>query len=256
MLNLTPVVGDPLLDKNLVPKIKYAKTLRQIEYVFFYTNLIGLSNFDVTNLLSSGIDEIDVSACVGSRQMYRTVYGVDRYDSVMQNLRSLLKENWRLGDRVKVKVHVRGDKPHERIKLSSDYRRISELYGKEVIHADECYDNWTGIIREEDLPKNNVFREIKNRSEPCSELYNGMIIFANGNVGICWRRDVEAKLIIGNIHVSNLEDIWKGRAPHMIRENWLKGNVPSTCSRCYCYTPLSEFLFTNGLRNTPYGTQA
>lgn len=245
VLNLTPIIGDPLLDKNLVPKIKYARTMSETEYVFFFTNLIGLSNFDVTDLLSSGIDEINVSACVGSREMYRAVYGVDRYDSVMQNLQRLLNENRKLGDRVKIEVHVRGNKPYERIRLSPDYRHISATYGNHIIHIDEIYDNWTGIIREDDLPKDNVFREVKDRSEPCSELYNGMIVFANGNVGICWRRDVEAKLIIGDIHADHLEDIWKGRNLHMIRKNWLKGNVPLTCRRCYCYTPVSDFVLAN-----------
>jgi radical SAM protein with 4Fe4S-binding SPASM domain len=245
VLNLTPIVGDPLLDKNLIPKVKYSRGMKEIEYIFFFTNLIELSDFDVNDLLSSGVDAINASVCIGDREMYSRVYGVDKYDSVMQNLESLLKENRKLGDQVKIEVHVKGEKPHERIRLSSDYRRISEIYGKHIVHIDETYDNWTGIIREDNLPKGHAFRELRERSEPCSELYNGIIVFTNGNVGICWRRDVEAKLVIGNIYESSLEDIWKGRGPHMMRENWLKGNIPLPCKRCYCYTPISDFLLAN-----------
>ena len=103
-LNLTPIVGDPLIDKNLISKIKYARKMKEIEHIFFFTNLIGLSNFDINDLLLSGIHKIHVSVCIGSREMYTRVYGVDKYDSVMQNLDSLLKENRRLGDRVKIEA--------------------------------------------------------------------------------------------------------------------------------------------------------
>lgn len=244
-LNLTPIVGDPLVDKNLISKIKYARKMKEIEHIFFFTNLIGLSNFDINNFLLSGIDKINVSVCIGSREMYTRVYGVDKYHSVMQNLDSLLKENRRLGDRVKIEVHVKGEKPFSQIRSSPEYQHISQCYGKDIAHIDETFDNWTGIISEDDLPKGCTFRAVNDRSEPCMELYNGIIVFTNGNVGICWRRDVEAQLVIGNIQKSSLENIWKGKALRQIRNNWLKGNIPQPCRKCYCYTPLSEFLLAN-----------
>jgi radical SAM protein with 4Fe4S-binding SPASM domain len=245
ILNLTPIVGDPLVDKNLISKIKYARKMKEIQQIFFFTNLIGLSDFDINDLLLSGIDKINVSVCIGSKEMYTRVYGVDKYDSVMQNLDSLLMENRRLGDRVNIKVHVKGERPFSQIRLSSEYQRISEVYGKGIAQIDETFDNWTGIIREDDLPKGCALRAVKDRSEPCMELYNGMIVFTNGNVGICWRRDVEAQLVIGNIQHSSLESIWRGRNLRVLRDNWLNGNIPPPCRKCYCYTPLSRFLLSN-----------
>lgn len=242
-LDLTPVVGDPLIDKDLINKIKYAKSMKEIKDIFIFTNLIALNNFNPTDLLSSGLDEINISTCIGSREMYKRVFGVDRYDSVKQNLENLLRENQRLGNTVKIKIHIKGEKPYRKILSSTDYQRISNLYGRRIAHIDEEYDNWAGILKES--PENNTFKKMKSMTEPCGELYNGIVVFSNGAVGICYRRDLEAKLIIGNIYESSLEKIWKGKSPRLIRKNWVKGYIPLMCKKCSCYTPLSDFMVLN-----------
>lgn len=241
-LDLTPIVGDPLVDKALVDKIRFAKQMKEITYVSLFTNLIGLDSFNPEHFLSSGIDEINISACLGSKRMYARIFGVDRYDSVTQNLDTLLRENRRLGNRVKVIIHLKGDKPYRQITSSPDYRRICRLYGRTVCHIDDQYDNWAGLVQDDDLPKYHTFRKVHNMSEPCVELYNGMIIFANGDVGVCRRRDLDAKLVIGNIRECSLKDMWGGERLHTIRERWVKGILPRVCRRCYCYAPLSRLL--------------
>ena len=242
ILNLTPTAGDPLVDKDLVNRIRFAKQMKCINYIVIYTNLIGLDNFTVRKLLSSGLDELNVSTCIGSREMYNRVYGVDEYDHVTQNLHSLLRENRALGDKVWLIVHVKGEKPHDTILSSSEYQRIADLYGRNTCHIDGEYDNWTGMITKDDLPKGHTFKQLKNMSEPCSELYDGLIIHVNGDIGICARRDLEATLTIGNIYQESLETVWKGKALRNMRENWRKGNIPTICKTCYSYLPLSNLL--------------
>ena len=240
-LDLTPIVGDPLVDKGLVDKIRFAKQ-KEMTYVSLFTNLIGLGSFNLRDFLSSGIDEINISTCFGGRKMYARIFGVDRYDAVMHHLDSLLQENRRLGNRVRIIIHLKGDKPYRQMTSSPEYRRICKLYGRNICHIDDQYDNWTGLVEEDDLPKHHTFRKVQNISEPCSELYNGMIIFANGDVGVCWRRDLDAKLVLGNIHESSLKEMWRGERLHTIREKWVKGIPPVVCRRCYCYSPLSRYL--------------
>jgi radical SAM protein with 4Fe4S-binding SPASM domain len=242
ILSLTPTVGDPLVDRSLVERIKFAKQIKQISYILLYTNLIGLEDFDLKDLLRSGLGAINVSTCVGSREMYANMFGVDRYDSVMRNLETLLQENRKLGDRPKVTVHVRADRPYDQTESSPTYRRIVKRYGREACHIECQYDNWTGFINEGDLPRNHRFAHVQDISEPCSELYNGVIVFLNGDVGICSRRDLEAKLVIGNIHKSSLQDIWRGEELNTMRNHWRKGDIPAMCRRCRCYVPLSRLI--------------
>jgi radical SAM protein with 4Fe4S-binding SPASM domain len=160
----------------------------------------------------------------------------------MQNLHSLLRENRALGDKVWLIVHVKGEKPYEDILSSSEYQRIADLYGKSICHIDDEYDNWTGIITKNDLPRGHGFKQLRNMSEPCSELYNGLIIHANGDIGICARKDLEGTLTIGNLYQDSLESVWKGKALRSMRENWRKGNIPTICKTCYSYLPLSNSL--------------
>ena len=174
--------------------------------------------------------------------MYARMYGVDRYDSVVRNLEILLRTNRRLNDRVKVTIHVRADKPYEQTTSSPVYRRIVKRYGMGACHIDCQYDNWTGFVKPDSLPRHHTFAHVQDISEPCSELYRGMIVFLNGDVGICSRRDLEAELAIGNIHESSLEEIWRGERLQTIRKQWMKGNIPTICKRCGCYTPLSRFI--------------
>jgi radical SAM protein with 4Fe4S-binding SPASM domain len=243
---LSPIVGDPLIDKNLLRKIRYVRKWDQIKYVSFYTNMIGLNDFNKTDLLLSGIDEINISACIGSRDMYRRVFGVDKYDSVIHNIEGLLQENRRIGDRIKIIIHVRGEKPSESIRASADYKHIINEYGRYIIHIEDHYDNWTGLIEKDNLPKNISFAKKREMSEPCLELYNGVYVFVSGDVGFCSCRDLEAQLKIGNIFEESLEDIWKGEKIKMIRKNWLLGNLPAICRECLRYRPLTTLLLFSG----------
>ena len=255
-LIITPVVGDPLIDKDLINKIKFAKKMKEIKYIFLFTNLIELNKFDLTNLLSSGLDEINVSICIGNKEMYKRLFGIDKYGTVIKNLNDLLTENKRLGEKVKVHIHLRAEKPFESTTSSSDYQHLTKTHGKGLFHIDSEYDNWTGIITKDNLPKGNLFKKIKKMSEPCRELYNGAIVYANGDVGCCWRRDIEGKLFIGNIHENPLEDIWKGKNIKIIRQNWIDGNIPDICKNCFTYEPLSVFLANIRARNVKYDVLA
>ncbi|MBU1147837.1 MAG: radical SAM protein [Candidatus Omnitrophica bacterium] len=243
-LKFTPIVGDPLVDKSLIDKIKMARKEREIGHIYLFTNLIGLDNFNITDFLLSGINRVYVSTCIGNKEMYKRMFGVDSYDIVISNIEKLFKENNRLGKPVKIVITSRGEKPYRDIYGSSDYKRIVGLYGANIEILEE-YGNWTGVVTEKELPKGHSFRKINNRIEPCSQLYNGFIILANGDAGICWCTDLEASLIIGNVYKDSLDDIWRGEKLRSMRQNWLKGDMPSICRNCHIYTPVSAFLSCN-----------
>ncbi|MGB6680985.1 MAG: radical SAM protein [Candidatus Bathyarchaeia archaeon] len=253
-LLITPVVGDPLIDKDLINKIRFGKKIKEIKYIFLFTNLIGLNEFNITDFILSGLDEINISVCIGSREMYKRIFGVDKYSTVINNLENLLIENRKLGNKVKVHIHLRAEKPYSSTTSSSDYQYLSKKYGRDLFHIDSEYDNWTGIITKNSLPKDNPFKKIKNMSEPCQELYNGVIVFANGDVGGCWRRDIEGKLVIGNIYDNSLNDIWKGKNIRIIRQNWIDGKIPDVCKNCFAYEPLSVLLANARAQNIRYVT--
>ena len=62
-LKFTPLVGDPLVDKNIIEKIKIAKESNKITYIYTYTNGIGFDRLDIKAFLESVINEIQISTC-------------------------------------------------------------------------------------------------------------------------------------------------------------------------------------------------
>jgi radical SAM protein with 4Fe4S-binding SPASM domain len=239
-LKFTPIVGDPLVDKNFIEKIKIARWYPNIRHMYTYTNLIGLSNFNVNDLILSGINKIDISTCLADKEMYKRLYGVDKYDEVMSNLIKLFETNLKYNNPVKINVLVRCDKPYDETKESSYYKKLVEDFSC-MPRLMENWDNWGGFIKEEDLPKGQKFRVVEDMSEPCSLLYRGVIILNNGDVGACWCRDFEGMLIIGNIFRNTLDEIWNGEKLKMLRDNWIKGAIPQVCKNCYQYSSLSSF---------------
>lgn len=242
-LSFTPVVGDPLLDRTLVRKIRLARQTGTVSSIAFATNLLGLGRHDVRELLLSGLSWMIVSTSIGSRDMYRRVYGVDKYDTAVNNLVTLLQTNKMLGEPVRIGVHLKCEKPFSQVYSSPDYQRIVKLYGSFLAIADdEDYMNWTGLIDDSSAPKGVGLRKITPRTEPCEQLYSGLQVYADGTVGLCRCVDVNAKLAVGNLFRQNLRSIWEGAEVKLLRDKWTNGIVPEICRTCTMYSPLSTYI--------------
>ncbi len=244
-LGLTPTVGDPLVDKGIIEKIKLARTYPNITNIFFYTNALGLNNFDLEKLLRSGINRISVSTTIGSREMYHRICGVDKYDIMLNNLLQLLETNKKLKYPVNIILAVRNDRNFD-LSKNDDYKRIERLLSKkDITHMPDIrgYDNWGGAIDKKDLPAESDFRKSESkRNEPCAELYRRINVLANGEVNFCVCRDYNYELVIGNVQGEGLLNIWRGTRIKKIREDWRQGRIPKVCATCSFYVPLSRFL--------------
>ena len=74
-LNFTPTVGDPLVDKNLLSKIQYARQKKNIYSITSYTNGILLDKFGFDKILNSGISRLGISTYIGTSEGYKKFYG-------------------------------------------------------------------------------------------------------------------------------------------------------------------------------------
>lgn len=242
-LSLTPLVGDPLTDRTLVQKIRIARENEKVRSISFATNLVGLGKHNVQALLVSGINSIVVSTSIGSREMFRRVYGVDRYERALNNLVSLLSTNKELGEPVKISVHLKCEKPFRQVYSSPDYQYIVKLYGSYIgIADDEDYMNWTGLIPQDRAPRGIKLKQVSDQTEPCEQLYTGLQVYSDGTVGACRCVDVNATLAVGDIFHQSLEEIWNGQRLKSFRAQWKAGNVPQLCRGCTMYSPLSWFV--------------
>ena len=104
-LNFTPTVGDPLVDKTLLERIRFARKHQEIQEIFLYTNGILLDRIGYTTLLHSGLSRLAISTFIGSRDGYKQYYGNDKYQKDVQNIIGIAEANKKLGQPIKITLH-------------------------------------------------------------------------------------------------------------------------------------------------------
>ncbi len=238
-LKLTPIVGDPLCDRNILDKIEYASSKKHFSTISMTTNLINLHLFDMERFVNSGVSEITISTCVANSEMYRRIFGVNAYEKVIGNIKALISANNKCGKTININIALRNDKPARNTLKSPEYKELVAIGAKINFLWDE-YDNWLGLIKIEDLPRGNSYRVIKSRTAPCSQLYAGFIVGYDGNINICRCRDLNMELSVGKYPADSLRDTWYGSKLIRLRENWVRGHLPGICRNCLQYTSVYD----------------
>lgn len=251
-LNFTPTVGDPLVDKNLLGRIKLARSYPEVQEIFLYTNGILLDRVGYKPLLESGISRLAISTFIGSREGYRKYYGNDKYSKVVSNIIGIAQENQTFSSPIKITLHLRVNGDKSAWEETDVYREISALIGDKDINYLDVYDAWGGRIETSDIPEGTSLDEPISLTEksksPCFELYRRLHVLADGNVGACVCVDLESEIKVGNIRSESLSDIWAGSRIREYRSDWLKGDLPQVCKSCTRYQAIDEFIKKNPKR--------
>ena len=91
-LSISPILGEVSVSENWLDLVKKAKQYKNIK-LNCYTNGINLDSFGISNILSAGIDSMNISSSLVDKESYKRLYGVDRFDKVIDNILELLREN-------------------------------------------------------------------------------------------------------------------------------------------------------------------
>ncbi len=248
-ISFTPVVGDPLVDKDLLKKIKICKSFKNITEIFLYTNGLFLNKFDTEEIIKSGLTRIAISTYIGDAEGYKKYYGSAKYLQVMNNIKRILTTNYYLGNPVNITLHLRVDLPLSKLDNNDDLKFFKKYLDPKSITWLEEYENWSGLIKRKDIPvgatmskKENFQTKLKS---PCFEMYRRAHILSNGSVGVCSCRDIEGEIIIGDVNKSSLRELWNGKKLKKYRDEW-RINTPKVCVDCDRYRPVDEYINENG----------
>jgi len=251
-LNFTPTVGDPLVDRDLVKKIQYARSQARIGDIFLYTNAILIQKFGCETLLKSGLSRLAISTFIGSREGYLKYYGNDKYERVVQNILDISQANLKLESPVRITLHLRVEGSRKLWQGTKTYKKIAKLIGEENIDYLDIYDAWGGLIKKDDVPEGTFLDEPLPLKEkivsPCFELYRRLHVLADGNVGACVCVDLESEIKVGNLNTHTLQDIWRGPALRRYRTEWRAGKLPKVCQTCTRYEGVDTFIKKNRKR--------
>lgn len=236
-VGLAVTVGDPLLDPRLLDRIAYGKS-QGMNGFGFYTNGILLHKIDLQALLRSGLGEMHISLAGFDRQTYKQTYRVDIYQRVIENICLAAEMNRSLGRPVAIKVVVRSPLPVRKLIQEPDYRRLKSL-GLPVDFA-MSYDNWSGRIKPGDLAGAMRMRRLPRKTQPCSMLWFGATVHADGSFTVCGCRDLDgaSELTLGSLKTQSLHQLWTSPRLSALRRDFTT-RLPDICADCTHYSPVS-----------------
>lgn len=215
-------VGEPLLHKDLVPAVKYAKD--RFPFVGFATNGYFLTEEVADRLLELNIDYITISFNGVDVEVYKHFqgYGLKNPEEVMNriinNIKYILRRRDELGKKTQIRL------PYIVTPDSVDHAKEFEKYWKEYGH--EVLIHYKRLLEFKKITARKLAR--------CERLMEDFMIYANGDVTIC-AVDQSRSCILGNVYEKRISDILYGeKYSEIIKANREKrfSELPSICQNC------------------------
>ena len=248
-LDLTPVVGDPLVDPGLLDKVDYAVNHARIKNVVLTTNAILLNRNDTyKRLIDLGIGNIYISTQGASQEAYEKVYGVKHYPEVISGIRNLLEYNRKKGEPTGIVIRFRNAEKPSQIVCAKDFiEHIKPFLSSKVrINFTVDFDNWGGTIMPADMSGFMKLRKLPPALNlPCQSLFS-FVVRHDGNVRLCGCRLVRSDLddlVVGNILNKSLTEISQSPQAWEIIKGFYSGQRPETCHACTLYRPINRQWF-------------
>jgi MoaA/NifB/PqqE/SkfB family radical SAM enzyme len=245
-LDLTPVVGDPLVDPGVLDKVDYAVNHARIKRVYLTTNAILLDRNDTyKKLIDLGIAGVFISTQGANKEAYEKVYGVKKYDEAMSGIRHLLEYNHARGEPACIIIRFRNaEKPGQIIRSPDFVRHIKPYLSDKVrINFTVDFDNWGGTIQPSDMSGSMKMRRLPPPLNlPCQGLF-GFSVRHDGSVRLCGcrltRTDLD-DLVVGNLREKSLAEISQSDESWNIINGFYSGKRPETCVGCTFYKPIDR----------------
>lgn len=232
-VSLTPIVGDPFVDKHVFERLDLLMSLDLVSGISFYTNAILMTPEKSARLMSM-VSKLHVHVSWGGfdAKTWNTIMGVDKFESARDNVLAFIDIKRRTKSKIPFTLALRCPDSNCAGPLweTLDSARKEGLV--EIARMPD-YDSWAGKIAPEELRKVGLLpRTMPFKLGACELLFTKPVVLANGDVNACACRDVEAELIVGNVRDEPLEKIWAGPKIDAIIASHERGEYPDVCKRC------------------------
>jgi radical SAM protein with 4Fe4S-binding SPASM domain len=232
-VSLTPIVGDPFVDKHLFERLDHLMALEAVSGISFYTNAILMTPEKCERLMRYASKlHAHVSWGGFDEATWNTIMGVDKFAAARDNVLAFLdvKRRTRTDIRFTLALRCPDSACTGPLWETLDAARKAGLV---EIAGMPDYDSWAGRIAPEALAKVGLrARTMPYKKGACELLFTKPVVLANGDVNACACRDVEAELVVGNVKDEPLERIWAGPKIDAIIAAHERGDYPDVCTRC------------------------
>jgi radical SAM protein with 4Fe4S-binding SPASM domain len=232
-VSLTPIVGDPFVDKHLFERLDHLMGIEEVRGISFYTNAILMSREHSERLMAYAPKlHVHVSWGGFDEATWNAVMGVRKFAPARDAVLGFLEVKERSASPIRFTLALRCPEASCRGEL---YERIDAFRRRGLVEiagmAD--YDSWAGKIDPGALQAVGLApRRMPYKRGACELLFTKPVVLADGRVNACACRDVEAELIVGDIRETPLSEIWAGAGITELIERHERGDYPDVCRRC------------------------
>ncbi len=245
-LDLTPVVGDPLVDPGILEKVDYAVNHAGLKDVYLTTNAILINrNETYKKLIDLGIAGVFISTQGASKEAYEKIYGVKHYDEAMSGIRNLMEYNRSKNEPARIVVRFRNHEKPSAIIRSPDFKKNIQPFLSERVRVNFTvdFDNWGGTIKPQDMSGSMRLRRLPPMlNVPCKNLFN-FAVRHDGRVRLCGCRlttNDNDDLVVGNVREKTLVELSQSDEAWKIINGFYEGKRPTTCVECTLYQPINR----------------
>jgi radical SAM protein with 4Fe4S-binding SPASM domain len=244
-LSLIPIVGDPLIDKDILERIRFAASFPSINDIRISTNGISLDKVDTKELLESGLQWVVISTSP-DETMFKRLYRSDKYSQMLKNALNILEVNEQLNCPVRIVFVINVDISPFKTRRLPDYKKLSSH--KCDIFIQYYYDDWGGDAKVKSFSEAMKIRPLPKKDGPCALMMSNPKILVDGSVTACGCRDYsgDSGLILGNIKDQTLSEIWTNGKLEHIYQQFTNGDCPDICKNCRVYQNGKHFVASKG----------
>ncbi|MFH1061644.1 MAG: radical SAM protein [Candidatus Omnitrophota bacterium] len=236
-------MGEPLLNKDIFPMIRYARD----KNIFVRLNSNGtLINKSVAEqIIDSDLNEILISLDSATAEKYLTYKKSDGFAKVLHNLKLLIEKRAnKKHPFIAIQLLLQKNSEYDILK----FKQIAKSLKVDKVLLKKIRVNSPGsAIKADFLPQNkklirNYYKSKQNKKS-CLRPWQSAVILSNGDVVACCF-DMEAKHVFGNISQNSFQTIWSNKKYIEFREKIKTDlNQLSLCKAC----SLEDISFYLGL---------
>lgn len=232
-VSLTPIVGDPFVDKHMFERLDDLMGREEIRSMSFYTNAILMTR-EKSERLMAYAEKLHVHVSWGGfdAATWNEIMGVAKFEAARDAVLDFLDVKESTGTKIPFTLALRCPRSACHGEL---WDRLSELEARGLVEIADMpdYDSWAGKVTPEALDSVGLKpRTMPYKRGACELLFTKPVVLANGDVNACACRDVEAELVVGNVKETPLSEIWAGKGIDDLIDQHEAGDYPDVCKRC------------------------
>jgi hypothetical protein len=207
--------GEPFLDKQLVEKVRYAKS-KGIAEVGMISNGSLINEDLARGMIDAGLDAINISVDASGKEVFEATRLHLKYDDVIQNVRTLARlrnESGRTHPKL-ILSFVRQNNSAEEANFIKEWTQVADK-----IHITDLH-NWAGTLN----AKSDV-------QFPCYRLWLTFTVLWDGRVSMCCA-DFDGRHVFGDLNSQTIAEVWNSPLYMAARRQHLESGGPEICRSC------------------------